>query len=96
MLFRSLLVVGGNHIEIDSGGTITVTAESELVLQCGSAKIGLKSDGSIAIEGSSKIELVSGGTSVKADPSAYKVTGTQVDLSGSAQVNVTGGLVKIN
>ena len=92
---KVMLVVGGNHVDVDSGGIVTVTAASELVLQCGSSKISLKSDGTIAISGTTKVDVAVGSTSATATTSGYAVAGTKVDVTGSGQVNVKGGLVNV-
>lgn len=93
---RIFLVVGGNHVELESGGMVTVTAASELVLQCGNSKVSLRSDGSIELSGTSRIDMVVGATTVETTTSGHAITGTQVDVTGNGQVSITGAMVKIN
>ncbi len=90
------LVVAGNHVALESDGTVTVTATSELVLQCGSAKLSLKSDGTIEVNGSNAFDIVSGSTSVSSTPSGVAVSGTQIDLNGTGPVSIAGSMVKVN
>lgn len=90
------LTVGGNSIVFDSGGTMTLTAESQLELVCGSASLTMKSDGTLAISASTKAEIASGSSVVAVESSKVSAQSSQVDLNGSSQVNVKGGMVNLN
>jgi type VI secretion system secreted protein VgrG len=85
----------GAGIQLD-GSNITIQADAQLELKCGSASIVLKSDGSIEISGSQKVSVSGGGAAVALSASGAEVSGTKVKVSGAAVTEITGAIVKIN
>ncbi|HEX3698298.1 MAG TPA: type VI secretion system tip protein TssI/VgrG [Polyangia bacterium] len=77
-------------------GKITVTAAEEMVLQCGSASISLKKDGTIEINGAQKVHATGGGSGVELVQAGATVSGTKTTMSGTALAEITGAIVKIN
>ncbi|HVY37533.1 MAG TPA: type VI secretion system tip protein TssI/VgrG [Polyangia bacterium] len=77
------------------GGVLNLTSASEIVLECGSSKVSLKSDGTIEINGV-KVSLNGGGAGVELTAAGAKVSGTKVTASGTAMTEITGAVVKIN
>ncbi|HEY2901175.1 MAG TPA: type VI secretion system tip protein VgrG, partial [Polyangia bacterium] len=77
-------------------GKITVTAAEEMVLQCGSASISLKKDGTIEINGAQKVLATGGGSGVELVQAGATVSGTKTTMSGTALAEITGAIVKIN
>jgi type VI secretion system secreted protein VgrG len=108
------ITVGGAHKQAITGNSeITVDGKQKLVVQqeiaieCGQAKITLKADGTITIEGvqlqikgQASVKIQGAQVEVKGDGTAKLETGgkmdlkaTMLDMSGSAMVKVGGGLV---
>ena len=77
-------------------GKLTVTAADEVVLQCGSASISLKKDGTIEISGAQKVQATGGGSGVELAAAGATVSGTKATVTGTAMTEITGGIVKIN
>jgi type VI secretion system secreted protein VgrG len=91
------IVVNNGKCEINlSGPDATVTAKSSLTLQCGEASITLKTDGTITINGSQKVALSGGGSTVGLEASGATMSGMKVGVSGQAITEITGALIKIN
>jgi type VI secretion system secreted protein VgrG len=91
------IVVNNSKCEISlSGADATVTAKASLTLQCGSASITLKNDGSIEVNGSQKVALSGGGSTVGLEASGATMSGMKIGVSGSAITEITGALIKIN
>ena len=57
----------GKDREVTAGQKMTFTADKEMILECGQAKITLKNTGDIAIEGM-MIEITAKGTIVLKSP----------------------------
>ena len=81
------------HLE---GPDATVMAKSSLTLKCGEASITLKNDGSIQINGSQKVNLSGGGSTVGLEQAGATMKGMKVGISGDAITEITGALIKIN
>jgi hypothetical protein len=56
----------------------------------------LKSDGSIAINGSTKVEINGGSGGVKLDAAGAAVSGPGVKVAADGINEITGAMVKIN
>ncbi len=91
------IIVNNGKCEVSlSAGNATVTATSSLSLQCGSASITLKKDGSIEVNGEQKVALSGGGSTVGLEAAGATVAGKKVAVSGSTITEITGALIKIN
>jgi type VI secretion system secreted protein VgrG len=91
------IIVNNGKCEVNlSGGDATVTAPSSLTLQCGGATITLKQDGTIEVNGSQKVALGGGGSTVGLDASGATMSGMKAGISGAAVTEITGALIKIN
>ena len=78
-----------NSVKLDwSAGSIQVTSEKELSLVCGSAKLTLKSDGTVAIEG--KKITVSGTDVALEGKNSFKATGSTSDVEAKTSLNLKG------
>jgi len=94
----------GNQITVNNGKCeihlegpdATVIAKSSLTLKCGEASITLKNDGSIEINGSQKVNLSGGGSTVGLEAAGATMAGMKVGVSGQAITEITGALIKIN
>jgi type VI secretion system secreted protein VgrG len=89
-------VTNGKVSVSSDGGALTLSAADELSLCCGSASIVLKKDGSIEIQGSSKVSVGTPGTSFTAEPSGATVNGAKIVSQAIGVHEVKGALVKIN
>ncbi len=76
-------------------GVLNLTSATQIVLECGSSKVTLKSDGTIEINGV-KVSLNGGGSGVELAAAGATVSGTKVTASGTAMTEITGAIVKIN
>jgi type VI secretion system secreted protein VgrG len=91
------IVVNNGKCEISlSAGDATVVAPDSLTLQCGSASITLKKDGSIEINGAQKVNLSGGGSTVGLEQAGATMKGMKVGVSGDTVTEITGALIKIN
>lgn len=88
------LEVGSNRIEI-TRSKITMHADQEISLQCGSASLTLKADGTIEAVGATKVALASATSNVSAEPSGVSVSGPKINSSAIGLHEVTGALIKI-
>lgn len=77
-------------------GILTISSATQIVLECGSAKLVLKNDGTITIDGSQEVKATGGGSGIDLVAAGATVSGTKATVSGTAMTEITGGLVKIN
>lgn len=77
-------------------GILTISSATQIVLECGSAKLVLKNDGTITIDGSQEVKATGGGSGVDLVAAGATMSGTKATVSGTAMTEITGGLVKIN
>ena len=89
----------GNDMLIDGSGNVKITASESIVLTCGNAKIEMKNDGTININGkqitttaTDKATMTSGQASFTADGQQNEadMAGTTASVSGTQQTNVKG------
>jgi len=89
----------GNDMLIDGSGNVKITASESIVLTCGNAKIEMKKDGTININGkqitttaTDKATMTSGQASFTADGQQNEadMAGTTASVSGTQQTNVKG------
>jgi type VI secretion system secreted protein VgrG len=93
----SAITVNNGKCEIHlEGPDATVMATSSLTLKCGGASITLKDDGSIEINGSQKVNLSGGGSTVGLEQAGATMKGMKVGVTGEAITEITGALIKIN
>jgi type VI secretion system secreted protein VgrG len=93
----SAITVNNGKCEIHlEGPDATVMAKSSLTLKCGGASITLKDDGSIEINGSQKVNLSGGGSTVGLEKAGATMKGMKVGVTGEAITEITGALIKIN
>ncbi len=78
------------------GGKITLAAADELVLGSGGAKISLKKDGTLSIQGDVQVGIVSGGSSLKLEPASAALNASATNVTASGMLEISGALVKIN
>ena len=86
---------GATAVEGVPGGTLTLSADSAIKLECGAGSITVKSSGVVEIVGT-KIELKAGGSGVKVEPSGSTVSGGTVTVGGGSMVDVAATVVKLN
>jgi type VI secretion system secreted protein VgrG len=88
----------GNNMKMDGSGNINVESKESIKLTCGSAKIEMKKDGTININGKTittsatdNATMSSGGASFSADgkKSEADMSGTKANVSGTAETNVS-------
>ena len=77
-------------------GKLTLMAKDEITLQCGQSSITLTSDGKISIHGPLEVNMGSGNTSIKTDPSSVQTSAAKISSGAIGDHTITGGLVKIN
>jgi type VI secretion system secreted protein VgrG len=83
--------------EVDlKDGKLTITAASEITLNCGPTSITLKSDGTISITGPQKVTVAGGSGGVELAPTGATVSGQKATVSGTMMTEITGGIVKVN
>jgi len=93
----AIITVNNGKCEVHlEGPDATVMAKSSLTLKCGEASITLKNDGSIQINGSQKVNLSGGGSTVGLEQAGATMKGMKVGISGDAITEITGALIKIN
>jgi len=89
----------GNDMLIDGSGNVKITASESIVLTCGNAKIEMKKDGTININGkqitttaTDKATMTSGQASFTADGQQNEadMAETTASVSGTQQTNVKG------
>jgi type VI secretion system secreted protein VgrG len=91
------------NINITSGATITITAQDEILLKCGTTFISLKKDGSITISGDN-VQALGGKTTkmgvgnqnVVCDLQKVATAGAAINASAVGMHEISGALVKIN
>lgn len=78
------------------GGKITIAAADELVLGSGGAKMSLKKDGTLSIQGDVEVGIVSGGSSLKLEPAQAALAASATNVTASGILEISGAMVKIN
>lgn len=89
---------GENSLTIDSsGGTVTVTAKTKLVLQCGGASIELDgSSNAITIKTSGNIKLDGQQVEISGKSAVQVKASGQLNLEASGPASLKGAIVKVN
>ena len=77
------------------GGILTIKSATQIVLECGAARISLKNDGTVEIDGS-KVKATGGGAGLELTSPGATMSGTKATVSGSTMTEITGAIVKIN
>ena len=77
-------------------GILTISSATQIVLECGSAKLVLKNDGTITIDGSQEVKATGGGSGIDLVAAGATMSGTKATVSGTSMTEITGGVVKIN
>jgi type VI secretion system secreted protein VgrG len=77
-------------------GVLTISADTEVKLMCGSTWISIKSDGSIELNGPQMVKATGGGSGVELTQPGATLSGTKATVSGTSMTEITGGVVKIN
>ena len=99
---------GGAKVLLDANVLAEANGKAKVVLDAnvlaqssGNSKVVLDGDatmegtGTATVKGTSEATLTATGA-VKTSPAGVEATGTKIDITGSAAVNVTGAMVKIN
>jgi type VI secretion system secreted protein VgrG len=99
---------GGAKVLLDANVLAEANGKAKIVLDAnvlaqssGNSKVVLDGDatmegtGMATVKGTSEATLTATGA-VKTSPAGVEATGTKIDITGSAAVNVTGAMVKIN
>jgi type VI secretion system secreted protein VgrG len=99
---------GGAKVVLDANVLAEANGKAKVVLDAnvlaqssGNSKVVLDGDatmegtGTATVKGTSEATLTATGA-VKTSPAGVEATGTKIDITGSAAVNVTGAMVKIN
>lgn len=90
---------GGNYVKMDGGGNIYITAGESIVLSCDKAKIEMKKDGTITIDGkeitinaTDKATMVSSEASFTADGQSNEASmeGMKSNINGTTETNING------
>ena len=93
----STITVNNGKCEVHlEGPDATISAKSSITLSCGQASITLKSDGTIEVNGSQKVSLNGGGSTVGLEAAGATMSGMKVGVSGATITEITGALIKIN
>ncbi|MFM2375592.1 MAG: hypothetical protein RLZZ165_689 [Bacteroidota bacterium] len=86
-------------VSMDGKGNIAIGSGTSITLSTGKSSITLLSDGTIAIEGknilvtgSESTVMMTGGSSFSTDPKEATVSARTVNVSGSKEVSVNGGM----
>jgi type VI secretion system secreted protein VgrG len=77
-------------------GVLTISSATQIVLECGTAKLILKNDGTITIDGSQEVKATGGGSGIDLVAAGATMSGTKATVSGTAMTEITGAMVKIN
>jgi type VI secretion system secreted protein VgrG len=97
VLVKDAILLDNSKCQVQlKGGDATISAADSITLVCGAASIKLSKDGSIEINGSQKVAIGGGGSSVELQAAGASVSGTKVTVSGTAMTEITGAMVKIN
>jgi type VI secretion system secreted protein VgrG len=107
---RTHAVKKDDKLTVEGGQTIEVTNDQSITIKSGNHSLKI-SAGASTIEAAKSIEIKVGGSSIKIEPAAITLTagpssvkleaagvtvsGPKVSVSGSAMVEVSGGLVKV-
>jgi len=83
---------GGAKVLLDANVLAQSNGGSTVVLDGNAA---MEGKGTATVKGATEATLTAGGA-VKTTPAGVEATGTKIDVTGSAAVNVTGAMVKIN
>jgi type VI secretion system secreted protein VgrG len=96
-LIKNEIILDNQKCKVDmKGGNTKITAADEIKLECGTASITLKKDGTIEISGSQKVKADGGGAGVELTAEGAKMSGAKASVSGTAMTEITGAMVKIN
>jgi hypothetical protein len=79
-----------------AGGKVEIAAADELVLGSGGAKMSFKKDGTVTMQGPTKVGIAAGGSSVTLEPASAVVNGAAVNVTASGMMEISGAMVKIN
>lgn len=95
---ESLTVSSGNHALTVSKGNATATISSgNYTLDLGSGNATMKCDGgSITLQAAQTITLKVGSNSITINQSGITISATQISLSGSAKVQLSGPMVNVS
>ncbi|HMI59478.1 MAG TPA: phage baseplate assembly protein V [Puia sp.] len=95
----------GNNMKMDGAGNINVTSKESIVLTCGNAKLEMKKDGTINVNGktithtaSENATMVSGGASFSADGKKNEANmgSNKTTVSGNTEANVNGAKTTVS
>ena len=95
----------GNNMLMDGAGNINVTSKESIVLTCGNAKLEMKKDGTINVNGktithtaSENATMVSGGASFSADGKKNEANmgSNKTTVSGNTEANVNGAKTTVS
>ena len=98
---KAKVLLDANVLAQANGGAKVVLDANVLAQSSGNSKVVLDGDatmegtGTATVKGTSEATLTATGA-VKTSPAGVEATGTKIDITGSAAVNVTGAMVKIN
>ena len=87
--------VGANLVAIDKDGTITFSAEKELVLRCGGSRLRMKYDGTIEVTGNQAIDLQAGGSTLRAEPAGVTIAGKTISSVAKKLHEIGGERIQI-
>ena len=79
-----------------AGGKVTIDAKDEVLFGTTGAKISLKNDGTVSIQGDTSVQLVSGGSSLKLEPATAVLNASATNVTASGVMEISGAMVKIN
>ena len=77
-------------------GKVTIDAKENVILGTTGAKISLKNDGTVSIQGDTSVQLVSGGSSLKLEPATAVLNAPATNVTASGNMEISGAMVKIN
>jgi len=86
----------GCHVTLGKDGKLSLIAKEEISLQCGSATLSLKSDGTVSLSGSKETTVSSTGGSMKIDQMAVSIAGKKIGSVAETFHEIMGAIIKIN
>ena len=77
-------------------GKVTIDAKDGVLFGTTGAKISLKNDGTVSIQGDTSVQFVSGGSSLKLEPATAVLNASATNVTASGVMEISGAMVKIN
>ncbi|MCL2779854.1 MAG: hypothetical protein FWD73_17825, partial [Polyangiaceae bacterium] len=79
-----------------NGGTITLTAADKIEFKCGAATLSLTKDGIVSATGATEVSLGCKSSTLKLEPATASMNGSNVNVTASGKMDLSGAIIKIN